>query len=244
MPTILETLRRKRATLLRELGREELEPNDRRLHLAELVLKASRLERLLTIRNERIYELTVAPKPMRGMSDLTVRLAVRADAGALARLSETPEGLIRKRLKRGDLAYIGEIDGELLAQSWFHRGPEPFPEDQPEFPPWEIPEDAYWSYHAFTRLDARRKGVFVKVFYAALHELLGVRGAKRVRCMVNAANTASIALHERSGFKKLGDILTVSVPGARLLTWQDGASKRRWFHRHAGSQTLHLPPEA
>ena len=34
--------------------------------------------------------------------------------------------LLRRRMDRGDLLYVGQLGGSLLCHSWFHRGPRPF----------------------------------------------------------------------------------------------------------------------
>lgn len=239
--TIVDKVLRKLDRLRHEFTRSDLDRLARALHLAELALKATG-QAAVRLGNERIYELNAAPKQMRGLRDLTVRVAGLGDLPALTALNGTPATLIKERFARGDFAFIGELDGRLLAHAWFHRGPEPFCEDQPLFPRWEIPNDAFWSYHAYTLPETRRSGVFVKVFQTALQELLDERGAKRVRCMINAANAASIALHERFGFRPLGDVLALSVPGSRLVTWHGDGMTRRWLQRHDRSASLLLPP--
>jgi RimJ/RimL family protein N-acetyltransferase len=65
-----------------------------------------------------------------------------------------------------------------------------------------------------------------------------------VRCRVKAANAASISLHERLGFAPLGTLITLSVPGARLLSWQGSGRARRWVERRDGASLMALPPEA
>jgi hypothetical protein len=197
----------------------------------------------VSISHERFYELTTAPRQFRGLRDLRIRLGTRDDAAAITALDGTPGWRIAERFARGNLVYVGEHDGRLLAHSWFHRGPEPFDEDRPLLPRWDVPADAFWSYNAFTVPAARASGVFVKLFQTALRELIVDRGAARVRCRVKAANAASISLHERFGFAPLGTLVALSVPGARVLSWDGGGRTRRWIEPRDTAAVMALPPE-
>lgn len=227
-----------------ELARDDLDGISRALHIAGLSLASAGLYPRLSVAHERFYELTAAPRQFRGLRDLRIRLATPGDAQALSALDGTERWRFEDRLARGDLGYVGEHDGRLLAHSWFHRGPEPFDEDAPLFPRWDVPADAYWSYNAFTLPEARASGVFVKLFQTALRELLVDRGAARVRCRVKVANAASVSLHERFGFAALGTLIAVAVPGARLLVWQGGGTTRRWIERRDTASVMRFPPES
>jgi GNAT superfamily N-acetyltransferase len=242
--TVRELLRTKIDRFRRELVRTDIDRTARALHIAELSLKAARVVPTISLGHERLYELTAAPKRFRGLRDLAVRVAGPDDLPALAALTGASPQRIRDRLARGDLAYVGELDGRMLAHGWFHRGPEPFSEDMPLFPRWGIPADTFWSYHAYTLPEARSSGVFVKVFQIALHELLTVRGAARVRCLVKASNIASVQLHERMGFHRLGTVVALCVPGARLVSWHDGDGAQHWVQRRGDTTVLPLPPGA
>ena len=236
-------VREKLDRLRSELARDDLDGISLALHIAGLSLMSARLYPTLSIAHERFYELTAAPKQFRGLRDLRIRHATPGDAQALSALDGTERWRFEDRLARGDLGYVGELDGRLLAHSWFHRGPEPFDEDAPLFPRWDVPADAYWSYNAFTLPEARASGVFVKLFQTALRELLVDRGAARVRCRVKVANAASVSLHERFGFAALGTLIAVGVPGARLLVWQGGGATRRWIERRDTASVMRFPPE-
>jgi GNAT superfamily N-acetyltransferase len=242
--SVRDQVRHKLDRLRGELTRDDLDRTGRALHVAELSLIAARISPAISIGHERFYELTSAPKPLRGLRDLRVRLAGPDDAAALAALDTTPPWRVAERFVRGDLAYVGELDGRMLAHAWFHRGPVPFDEDAPLFPRWDVPADAFWSYHAFTLPEARSSGVFVKLFQNALRELLLDHGAARVRCRVKVTNHASVTLHERFGFAPLGTLIVLAVPGARLLSWQGGGRVRRWVERRTGASVMTFPPEA
>jgi GNAT superfamily N-acetyltransferase len=241
---VRELLRTKIDRFRHELGRTDIDRTARALHIAELSLKAARVVPAIALGHERLYELTTAPKRFRGLRDLSVRVAGLADLDALAAVAGTSPVRVRERLARGDLAYVGELDGRMLAHSWFHRGPEPFCEDMPLFPSWGIPADTFWSYHAFTLPEARASGVFVKVFQVALHELLTTHGAARVRCLVKASNAPSVQLHERMGFHRLGTIVALLVAGARLVSWHNADGAQHWVQRRGDTTILPLPPGA
>jgi GNAT superfamily N-acetyltransferase len=238
-----ETVRHKMGRFREVWSRRDLDRVARAIHVADLSLVAARISPVITIGQDRFYELTAAPRQFRGLRDLRVRLAGPDDTAALAALDTTPPRLIAERFARDNLAYVGELDGRMLAHSWFHRGPAPFDEDAPRLPSWHVPADAYWSYHAYTLPEARTSGVFVKLFQTALRELLVDRGAARVRCRVRVSNAASVTLHERLGFAPLGTLIALVVPGARLLSWQGGGRARSWVERRDAHRVMTFPPE-
>lgn len=242
--TIRDRVRRKLDKLRDQLTRDDIDAASRALHIAERSLMAARLWPAVSVSHERFYELTAAPRQFRGLRDLRIRLGTHDDTASITALDGTPGWRIAERLARGDLGYVGEHDGRLLAHSWFHRGPEPFDEDRPLLPRWDVPADAFWSYNAFTLPEARASGVFVKLFQTALRELLVDRGAARVRCRVKAANAASISLHERFGFAPLGTLVALSVPGARVLSWEGSGRSRRWIEPRDTASVMAFPPEA
>jgi hypothetical protein len=241
--TLRDRVRRNIDWLRDQLARDDIDAPSRALHIAQRSLVAARLWPAVSISHERFYELTTAPRQFRGLRDLRIRLGTRDDAAAITALDGTPGWRIAERFARGNLVYVGEHDGRLLAHSWFHRGPEPFDEDRPLLPRWDVPADAFWSYNAFTVPEARASGVFVKLFQTALRELIVDRGAARVRCRVKAANVASISLHERFGFAPLGTLVVLSVPGARVLSWEGNGWTRRWIEPRDTAAVMALPPE-
>lgn len=238
-----DRVRDKIERLRNELARDDIDRASRALHVAGLSLTAARLSPAIAVAHERFYELTSTPRQFRGLRDLRIRLVAPRDAAALGALDGTERWRFEDRLARGDIGYVGEHDGRLLAHSWFHLGPEPFDEDAPLFPRWEVPAGAAWSYNAFTLPEARASGVFVKLFQTALRELMVERGVTRIRCRVKIANAPSVALHERFGFTRLGQLVVVAVPGARLLGWQGPGGSRRWVERRDGSRVMRFPPE-
>lgn len=236
-------VRRKLDRLRDELSRDDLDRTGRALYIAERSLMTAGIWPTVSVGHERFYQLTAAPKQFRGLRDLRVRVAGPDDTDALAALDNTPRWRIAERFARDDLAYVGELDGRLLAHAWFHRGPTSFDEDMPLLPRWDVPADTFWSYNAYTLPEARTSGVFVKLFQTALRELIVDRGATRVRCRVKVSNAASVTLHERFGFEQLGTLITITVPGARLLSWQGSGCERRWIERRNCASIMKFPPE-
>jgi RimJ/RimL family protein N-acetyltransferase len=239
--SVQDLVRGKLDRIREELERDGLDRTTRALRVAELALIASRMAPAVAIIHERFYELTSPPPQFRGLRDLTVRLAGPSDAEALAAIDAT-RPLVDERFARGDLVYVGELDGRILAHTWFHRGPEPFVEDSALLARWALAPDTFWSYGAFALPEARLSGVFVKVFQSALRELFTERGAARVQCRVKVANARSITLHERTGFRPMGTMTAFAVPGARLLSWQGDGFTRRWVARRRDVTVMALPP--
>jgi RimJ/RimL family protein N-acetyltransferase len=236
------SVRNKLDRLREELNRDGLDRTTRALRVAELVLVAARVAPAIAIVHERFYQLSSPPPQFRGLRDLTVRIAGPADAATLAEL-DTTRAQVDRRFARGDLVYVGELDGRVLAQVWLHRGPEPFDEDAALLARWAMPADTFWSYGAYALPEARLSGVFVKVFQTALRAALTTHGAARVQCRVKAANARSITLHERTGFRLLGTIAAIAVPGARILSWQGDGGTRHWLQRRGRDSVLAMPPE-
>jgi len=239
---VRDLVRSKIERIREELTREGLDRTTRALRVAELVLTAARLPPAVAVARERFYEMTKAPPQFRRLRDLQVRLGSVADAAALAAL-DSPRDYVERRLARGDLLYVGDLQGRVLAQAWFHRGPAPFDEDAATLARFALAHDTFWSYAAFVLPEARLSGVFVKVFQTALRDILTVHGAARVQCRVKAANTRSIALHERTGFRLLGTVTALAVPGARVMSWQGDGGGRRWVERRQPDALFTLPPE-
>ena len=232
----------KLARLRSELARRDLPFPDQAINVVEMSLKAMHLWPKVLVGREVFYELRCPPPEFRGLRDLTARRGTPADADAICAVDATDPALVAGRFAQGDLVFLGELDGRILAHVWFHRGPTPFVEDEPEYPSWDVPAASYWSYHAISVPEARASGVFVKVFQLGLRALFLEHGADLVRCRVKSTNLASIALHERMGFRRLGTLSVFSIAGLCGLHW-DGAAGPRWFQqRLRPGRILELPP--
>jgi len=238
MGPILHKLGRLRS----ELARRDLPLPDRATNLAEKTLKVMHLWPKVLVGRELFYELRSPPPELRGLRDLTARRGSSEEAAAICAVDAADPKLVAGRFARGDLVFLGELDRRILAHVWFHRGPTPFAEDEPDYPSWDVPAGSYWSYHAISVMEARSSGVFVKAFQLGLRALFLEHGAALVRCRIKSTNLASIALHERMGFRRLGTLSVFSLAGLRELHW-DGEAGPRWLHhRQRPGKALVLPP--
>jgi len=238
MGPILHKLRRLRS----ELTRRDLPFPDRATNLVETTLKAMHLWPNVLVGRELFYELRSPPPELRGLGDLTARRGSAEEAAAICAVDAADPKLIAGRFAQGDLVFLGELDRRILAHVWFHRGPTPFAEDEPDYPSWDVPAGSYWSYDALSVMEARSSGVFVKAFQRGLRALFLEHGAGLVRCRVKSTNLASIALHERMGFRRLGTLSVFSLAGLREFYW-DGEAGPRWLHqRLRPGKALVLPP--
>jgi hypothetical protein len=215
---------------------------DQAINVVEMSLKAMHLWPKVLVGREVFYELRSPPPEFRGLRDLTTRRGTPEEADAICAVDTTDPKLVAGRFAQGDLVFLGELDRRILSHVWFHRGPTPFAEDEPDYPSWDVPAGSYWSYHAISVMEARSSGVFVKAFQLGLRALFLEHGAALVRCRIKSTNLASIALHERMGFRRLGTLSVFSLAGLREFYW-DGEAGRRWLHdRLRPGKALVLPP--
>ncbi len=235
-------LGRKLHGLQDEFTRGDVGFSTRALRVAERGLATLRLSPAVSIVHERFYELTTPPPQFAGLRDLTVRQGGPADVPALAAL-DASRAQVDRRFARHDIVYIGELERRVLAQVWFHRGPEPFDEDAALLGKFALSDDTFWSYAAYAVPEARLSGVFAKVFQNALREVLTVHGAAKVRCRVKTANARSIALHDRTGFRPIGTVTALALAGVRVMSWRSSTSYRWWLERRSVDSVMALPPE-
>ena len=236
-------IRRRIDRLRGEVARTDLSRWDKVVVLSESVLKASSLWPSVAVAREAIYELAAPPPAFRGLRDLVVRRGSLEDLGKMAdMLPEDPTDteLMRARFAAGDVVFVGELDGRLLAHSWFHPGPVPFHEDAHLYASYSIDAGDWWSYHAVVVSEARTSGLFIKVFQTALRSLFLDSDAKRVLCGVKTTNRPSVAMHERLGFRRLATLESVLVPGLRWLRWSAAAGTRSWLRRRSAAALLSI----
>jgi len=240
-------IRRKLDRLRSELRRTDLSRLDRAVRISETALKTMSLWPRVAIGREALYELTAPPAVFRGLRDLSVRRATLDDLDGIAAMmpeDPTDPALIRSRFGAGDAVFVGELDGRLLAHSWFHPGPAPFDEDIQLYGSFAIDDRAWWSYHAAAVAEARSSGLFIKVFQTALRSLFLDSGATRVLCGVKTTNLASVAMHERLGFRRVATLEAMLVPGLRWLRWSGPEGARHWVRRRSSPPVLSCPPIA
>jgi ribosomal protein S18 acetylase RimI-like enzyme len=225
----MSALARVRARVARfqeQIARANLSTAATVAHLAQTALEKVRLDDHFTVRVSKVYQLREPPKVARGFRDLVVRRATCEDLEALCAVDQTPAALVESRLQRGDAAYVGELDRTMLAHVWLHTGAT-FTEDAGHLARWRLESGTVWSFNAAASPDARKSGIFVKVFQAALRDAFERDGVARVQCLIRSTHVASIALHEKLGFKSLGRVLTMTTPLLRVARWEgaDGCTQ-------------------
>jgi hypothetical protein len=225
-----------------ELARTDVTTSDKLLLVTQRTLDVTGLEPRVAVSRRVIVEIRSPPKPFRGMRDLVVRRGTVRDLDALTTIDDTPPQLVRDRLARGELAYVGEVDGDILCHTWFHPGPLPFDEDRSSCTSWGLDDDTYWSFNGASRADARASGVFVKLFQEALRDVFEVHGAKRVQGFILARNRQSLIMHERLGFTILGSLFTAAVGPLKWLQWTAGSTRRQWLLGRHEPEPLSFPP--
>jgi hypothetical protein len=225
-----------------ELARTDRSVADKALLVTQRILDRTGLEPRVTVSRRVIVETRSPPNPFRGMRDLLVRRGSARDVDALSTIDDTDPQLVRDRLARGELAYVGEVDGEVLCHTWFHAGPAPFDEDRASCTGWALDDATYWSFNGASRADARTSGVFVKLFQEALRDVFEGHGAKRVQGFILDRNRQSIVMHERMGFTILGTLFTAAVGPLKWLRWTSGGKSRQWVLARNDQQPLAFPP--
>jgi len=237
-------IRRRLDRLRGQVARTDLAPSDKAVMLSESALKACYLWPRVSVGRAAIYELTVAPAAFRGFNDLSVRRGTLEDVDRLAGMlpeDPTDPALIRARFAAGDVVFVGELEGQLLAHSWFHAGPAPFHEDTNLYGSFVIGAGDWWSYHAVVVSEARTSGVFIKVFQSALRSMFQDSGAKRIVCAVKTTNRASVAMHDRLGFGRIATVGSVLVPGLRWVRWSAAGGAHNWLRRRSSPPLLSIP---
>lgn len=242
LQTRLSPLRERVREIQHDLQRTDLSSGDKAVMAARRVLGACHLDQHVWVGRQVFFELREPPKIMRGLRDLVVRRGHPGEIDALHRIDGDPPSLIRQRFLRGDLLFVGQLDGELLCQTWFHRGPQAFDEDTLRWATWDLEQGTFWSYAAAANQLARTSGVFVKVFQTALCSLFNEAGTRRVVCMVKHLNDASMTMHERLGFRRIGIMTHALVPGLKWLRWDDEQEHESWLGLAGAELILPVPP--
>jgi hypothetical protein len=217
---------------------------DRAFRVTDRIVSALSLSSRIHVNRRIGYELTSPPAILRGFRDLVVRPGGVEDAASMHAIDGTSVSLVHERLARGDEVFLGALEGRVLCQSWFHRGPTPFTEHRPTYPSWRLAHDTYWSYGASTAPEVRTSGVFVKVFQHALNVLFTDRGAGRIQCFVRHTNQNALLLHERLGFRRLGTITVIAAARMKWLWWVGPRGARHWIVPRHRELVLPMPPVA
>ena len=165
------------------------------------------------------------------MRDLVVRVAGNDDLPLLCAVNGSPPELVRARLDRGDLGFLGLVRDRVVCKTWFHKGPTPFAEDADNIVVWQLAPTTFWSYDGAAVPEAMATGVFIKMFVDGIRQLFERHGASRVLGTIRDQNRPSLALHDRLGFHRAGTVTTLTVPGWKWVHWHDAAGARQWIVR-------------
>ena len=236
------TLSRRLAGLNEELRRPGVSPADRLLRITQRTLHSTRLSPHVNLVRCLIVDLDAPPRATRGFSDLVVRRALERDVPRLCAIDAMAPELARARLARGDLAYVAELDDELLCHTWFHPGPAPFDEERRIFAVWDVPSSTFWSYHGVARPEYRTSGAFAKMFQVALRELFEAHGARHVQGFIYHENEPSRAMHARLGFSEIGTVTAFALPTHKWLRWESPGVSRQWLLPRDSDFVLAFPP--
>ena len=219
----------KLASFLKQLRRDGTAPLVL-FRVGQRAAKVLRLAPAVSLLRCVIVELVKPPKVLGGFHDLVVRRGEQSDVAALASMGGDEPALIRARLDRGDLVFLGLLKDEVVCYTWFHAGPTPFLEERTFLAPWALDDSTFWSYDANAKPEARASGVFVKVFQAGLREVFEKHAAQRVRGFIYDTNLPSLNVHKRMGFTIVGGLTVVALAGKKLLRWTPtGGATRQWL---------------
>jgi hypothetical protein len=222
-------LPRKLEGLAREL-REDSPASEKLFRVAQKGLRSLGLHPAFSIERCVIVELRQPPKATRGLSDLLIRRATERDIPALVKLDNRDAGLLKTRLDRGDLLYLGQLGEDVVCCTCFYRGPAPFDDERSSIARWALgAASTFWSYDAMAPLEMRSAGVVAKLFQVALRELFEAHGCRLVRGFIHDWNQPSLMLHQRLGFTTTGRATAVAVPGLKWLRWETSGRGRQWL---------------
>ncbi len=222
------TLARKFAGLADEL-KQDSSAAEKLFRMARRGSHSLHLSPALSVERCVVIQTEQPPKLTRGLSDLVVRRAEERDVPAVAALDNRNPALFRRRLERGDLVYLGQLDGKVVCHTCLHRGPTPFDEERSTFVLWALDDaSTFWSYDAWAPVELRAAGVVAKLFQISLREVFEVHGGRRVRGFIHDWNDPSLILHERMGFTTIGKVTAVGFAGLKWVRWEDGGGRRQW----------------
>ncbi len=232
------TARKRLETLRAQFTRPDISPADKAGFVAHRPLQISRAWPTFRLPRHALLELSEAPRAFRGRRDLVIRRGDPTDARALCTLNGSTVREVLTRFERGDLVFIGELDGRLLCHAWFHPGPAPFPDDEA---PWALEAGTFWSFDREADPEVAGSGVFPQVYQTGLRTLFANHGARRVWSAVCPAHAEAMRLHERLGFRRIGTITSFVVARWSLVRWSGRGMTAHWFARRGVGPVVALP---
>jgi len=160
----------------------------------------------------RRLELTDTPGPSR--HPLPTRAAERSDLELLVRCFDKRETFERRFGERERCLVVLE-EGAVVGYEWFSTKREQVEERYGYR--FDIPEDALYSYDAYTLESHRGRGIWKEIIAAGC-EVMAREGKRRMVAHVEYGNPGSYAAHLRIGFRPIERYLFCSVLGLRFLT--------------------------
>jgi hypothetical protein len=236
------TLGKKMTSFAAEMRRPGSSPSDRLIYAVGRTLHLLRLAPRVDVTRRIIVELSAPPKASRGFADLLVRRGTESDIARLCAIAGEDPAVLARRFSRGDLAYVGQLEDQLICHTWFHAGPSAFEEERLGCASWALDPTTFWSFDAMTRAEFRSTGVFVKLFQTSLREVFELHGARRVQGFIYHTNHASLSMHARLGFAVIGSVTTVALPGVKWLRWEGSGRRRQWLLPRGSDFALQMPP--
>ncbi len=181
------------------------------------------------------YPLDFIPAPSSGPDGLTVSLASRADAAALARFRPGfyPSALVERRLGEGHLCFLAGLDGRLVHVRWLFTGPVFLPYLRRTLVP--APGEAY-ADEAFTAPGDRGRGIHSRAGILIRLRLRDM-GFRRYTNLVASWNKAPLRTMARLGLPPAGELALAGFPGRRRLIVSGGV-------REAGEGRIAVAPQA
>ena len=156
-----------------------------------------------------LLELILPPVATEAVAELQI-----ADAATLSNLSSVGVGTKHQAwLDAGSVCvWVRSADGSPAAAMWWHR----LLHVDRYLGSWSRPsEGTIYESGVMTRPDLRGKGFGAKLLRLGATELAR-QGVKTVRTAVAPSNTASIVLHDRAGFSRVGRLVGARIGSIHL----------------------------
>ena len=166
----------------------------------------------------RRLELTETPGPSRRPGPpLPTRPADRSDLELLVRCFDKRETFVR-RFDAEETCLVVLAEGAVVGYEWFSTRPRQVEERYGYS--FELPDDALYSYDAYTAESHRDRGIWRQIMIGG-REIMAREGKSRILAHVEFGNPGSYAAHLRVGFRPIERYLFGSIFGFRFLrrTW-------------------------
>jgi hypothetical protein len=164
----------------------------------------------------RTHELRLLPRVPRAF---TVRPAEAGDAPLLDHFFARSTRA-RRQLSAGDTCLMALGDGAIQALEWVRCGPSEYREDVSRLGvSFKFPAGSCWLHNG-RNLEREVMGPW-GVLMGRLRAFLEPRGVEVAYLQVAADNSYSVACHESVGFRRVGRVVTLHLPGTRLVGFHD-----------------------